>query len=128
MKRYELVVRHEPDTLRESASAWWYSHHYFEEDIDSSAIETARTVTQNVGRRCANRTKEVAGYGCRHGLDELYRVVEDSTVISIHTTTEFVSLSRGIRMATSCEKRESRITPCTLSSVAFSMANLRPFR
>ena len=92
MKHYMMIVRHEPDTHRESASAWWYSHHRFEEENDGAAIEKARHIQQDVGTECSHMTMRRADYGCKHSVDELYRI-EGESIISIYDDGVYQSTS-----------------------------------
>jgi hypothetical protein len=94
MNSYMMVVRHEPDTLRESECGWWYSHHQFLEETDEAAIEAGHRIKSEVGQECSEQKMRSAGYGCSHSLDELYRV-EEGALVSIYDDGVCQSISWG---------------------------------
>jgi hypothetical protein len=83
MRRYLMIVRHQPDTQRESECGWWYTHHQFDEETDELAIERAHRLEVEIGAECSNRSAHRLGYACDHSVDELYRV-GDSGITSIY--------------------------------------------
>jgi len=77
---YEMVIRHEPQTCIESEEGWWYSHLNFEAENDDLALKKAEKLHVKIQQECSKNSLEGLGYGCLHGLDEVYRLDEKRRV------------------------------------------------
>ena len=72
--KYEIVIRHEPQTCIESEAGWWYEHCKIKAETDDNALKEAKSLCCRIGDECSQGSVKSFGYGCSHSVDELYRL------------------------------------------------------